>query len=105
MAVVAAKEDQVKKIEIQLIGLKLQLRTLETEISDLDQKKLGINQAALAEAKRTLPEKAAAVIEKARRDVVNILDQIQEKRVELEELKGVIAYTEAERKKLLSAYF
>lgn len=103
MVLVAAKEEQIRKIEEQLIDLKLQLRALEIEISDLDQRKFGINQVALVEAKRTPPEKAAAIIEKARRDIAGILDQIREKRVELGELKGVIAYTEAERKKLLSA--
>jgi len=105
MHFVAAKEDQVKQIEIQLINLKLQLRTLETEISDLDQRKIVINQAALAKAKRISPEQAAAIIEKARRDVGDILNKIQEKHVEIEELKGIIASKEAERKKLLSAWF
>ena len=105
MVAVAEKQEHVKQIEVQLIGLKLQLRTLETEISDLDQRKVVINQAALAKAKRISPEQAAAIIEKARRDVGDILNRIQEKRVEIQELKEIIASKEAERKKLLSAWF
>lgn len=105
MTAVAEKQERVKLLEAQLIDLKLQLRMLETEINDLDQRKIVINQAALAKAKRISPEQASVIIEKARRDVGDILNKIQEKSVEMQELKGIIASKEAERKKLLSAWF
>lgn len=98
----STKSDRLKKIDVSLVELQVNLEEIEKEIAEKEREKLDISRTAMKEAKQN-PEKGAEIVDTARKQIFSLEEDIREKEDEAKDLKSLINKKKQERANLLAA--